>query len=90
MWSFFVFPLEDVAQNTVFIVSLICASFWDYQIDSLKMWAGIVDGFRCDVASLVPVDFWCRTREECEEILAFLILKIYLIFHIQSSLMRVL
>ena len=68
MWSFFVFPLEDVAQNTVFIVSLICAPFWDYQIESLKMWAGIVDGFRCDVASLVPVDFWCRAREECEEV----------------------
>lgn len=27
MWSFFVFPLEDAAQNTVFIVSLICAAF---------------------------------------------------------------
>ena len=32
-----------------------------YLIDTLALWAGRgVDGFRCDVASLVPVDFWCR------------------------------
>ncbi|MBE6735233.1 MAG: alpha-amylase [Ruminococcaceae bacterium] len=37
---------------------------WDYQIDTLKMWAEIVDGFRCDVASLVPLEFWLRAREE--------------------------
>lgn len=37
---------------------------WDYQIETLKMWATIVDGFRCDVASLVPIDFWLRAREE--------------------------
>lgn len=37
---------------------------WDYQIESLKMWAGMVDGFRCDVAPLLPLDFWLRAREE--------------------------
>ena len=31
---------------------------WKYQADSLKMWAEIVDGFRCDVASLIPLVFW--------------------------------
>lgn len=41
---------------------------WDYQIESLKMWAAIVDGFRCDVASFVPVEFWKRARKEVEEI----------------------
>ena len=45
-----------------------CRELWDYQIESLKLWAGIVDGFRCDVASFVPVDFWCRAREACEEV----------------------
>ena len=45
-----------------------CPQLWDYQIESLKMWAGIVDGFRCDVASFVPVDFWCKAREACEAI----------------------
>ena len=37
---------------------------WDYQIETLKQWAAIVDGFRCDVASLVPLDFWIRARKE--------------------------
>ncbi|MEM7336844.1 MAG: alpha-amylase family glycosyl hydrolase [Chloroflexota bacterium] len=38
---------------------------WDYLIDSLKLWVNLgVDGFRCDVASLVPLPFWQRAREE--------------------------
>ena len=41
---------------------------WDYQIESLKGWAEIVDGFRCDVASFVPVAFWQRARAEVEKI----------------------
>ena len=43
-------------------------ALWDYQIESLRIWAGIVDGFRCDVASLVPVDFWKQAREAVAEI----------------------
>ena len=43
-------------------------ALWDYQIESLRQWAKIVDGFRCDVASLIPVDFWCRAREAVEEV----------------------
>ena len=31
---------------------------WDYQIETLVQWAEIVDGFRCDVAPLVPIAFW--------------------------------
>lgn len=41
---------------------------WDYQIETLKMWAEIVDGFRCDVAPLVPIDFWKKARTEVEKI----------------------
>lgn len=41
---------------------------WDYQIETLKQWAAIVDGFRCDVASLVPLDFWLRARNEVEQV----------------------
>ena len=41
---------------------------WDYQIETLKMWAGIVDGFRCDVAPLIPIEFWLRAREEVAEV----------------------
>ncbi len=36
-----------------------------YLIDTLALWARRgVDGFRCDVASLVPVDFWLQARAE--------------------------
>ena len=41
---------------------------WDYQIETLRMWAGIVDGFRCDVASLLPLDFWKRARAAVQEV----------------------
>ena len=39
-----------------------------YQIETLKQWAAIVDGFRCDVASLVPLHFWLRARDEVEKV----------------------
>ena len=45
-----------------------CRELWDYQIESLVMWAQIVDGFRCDVASFVPVEFWCEAREAVEQV----------------------
>ena len=41
---------------------------WRYQIDTLKQWAAIVDGFRCDVASAVPMNFWRQAREEVETV----------------------
>ncbi len=35
----------------------------DYLIETLQMWSRAgVDGFRCDVASLLPLDFWLRAR----------------------------
>lgn len=43
-------------------------ALWDYQIETLRQWAAIVDGFRCDVAPLIPLDFWLRAREEVEEV----------------------
>ena len=44
------------------------APLWDYQIETLVQWAKIVDGFRCDVASSVPVEFWCRAREAVAQV----------------------
>lgn len=36
-----------------------------YLIDSLKYWVSQgIDGFRCDVASLIPAEFWQQAREE--------------------------
>ena len=44
------------------------AGLWEYQIETLKQWAELVDGFRCDVAPLVPVDFWVKARQAVEEV----------------------
>lgn len=41
---------------------------WDYLIGALKYWAGLVDGFRCDVASLVPLAFWKEARAQVETV----------------------
>jgi len=41
---------------------------WKYQTETLKMWAEIVDGFRCDVASMVPVEFWNQARRQVESV----------------------
>lgn len=43
-------------------------ALWDYQIESLCQWAKLVDGFRCDVASCVPVAFWKAAREAVETV----------------------
>ncbi len=42
---------------------------WSYQIETLTYWASKgVDGFRCDVAPVVPIDFWMKAREELTQI----------------------
>lgn len=43
-------------------------ALWDYQLESLCYWAQWVDGFRCDVASLVPLRFWERARAAVEAV----------------------
>lgn len=42
----------------------------DAMIDAMKFWVREVgvDGFRCDVASLVPTDFWVRARQELDAV----------------------
>lgn len=40
-----------------------------YLIETLQQWAAFgVDGFRCDVASLLPVDFWLAARKAVAEV----------------------
>jgi hypothetical protein len=40
-----------------------------YLIESLQGWARLgVDGFRCDVASLVPLEFWVQARQAVAEV----------------------
>jgi glycosidase len=41
----------------------------EYLIESLKYWLEQgVDGFRCDVAPLIPLDFWIDARKACESV----------------------
>nr|WP_156805666.1 alpha-amylase family glycosyl hydrolase [Streptococcus sp. S784/96/1] len=42
---------------------------WDYQIETLKLWVNRgVDGFRCDVAPLIPLEFWKEARQKVEQV----------------------
>lgn len=42
---------------------------WQPMIEYLKKWSMLgVDGYRCDVASLVPIEFWEKAREEVARI----------------------
>ncbi len=41
-----------------------------YMTDALKFWVNEcdIDGYRCDVADMVPTDFWVNVRKELDEI----------------------
>jgi len=41
---------------------------WTYQIETLEKYAKVVDGFRCDVAPQVPIDFWIEARKDVAKI----------------------
>ncbi|MCX7774338.1 MAG: alpha-amylase family glycosyl hydrolase [Clostridia bacterium] len=42
---------------------------WQAQIDALVKWAAMgVDGFRCDVAPFVPMEFWMEARRAVQAI----------------------
>lgn len=41
---------------------------WDYLTAVLIYWAELVDGFRCDVAPLLPIDFWVQARNSVEKV----------------------
>ena len=39
-------------------------ALWAYQKETLAQWGCLVDGFRCDVAPLIPLEFWKEARAE--------------------------
>ena len=43
---------------------------WQGQIDAMKFWVEKhnVDGFRCDMAMLVPLEFWQEARRELQSV----------------------
>ncbi len=42
----------------------------DYMVDAMKYWVkqAHIDGYRCDVAHMIPVDFWSRVHRELDQI----------------------
>ena len=41
----------------------------DYMVETALYWAKRgVDGYRCDVAPMVPIEFWCRVRREMDKL----------------------
>jgi glycosidase len=45
-------------------------ALWDGMIDAMSFWVkqANIDGFRCDVAGMVPLAFWQRARRELDAI----------------------
>ncbi|HEY7751177.1 MAG TPA: alpha-amylase family glycosyl hydrolase, partial [Ignavibacteriaceae bacterium] len=45
-------------------------NLWIEMIDALKFWVEEfnIDGYRCDVAGMIPIEFWLQTRNELEKI----------------------
>lgn len=43
---------------------------WDYMIEMMRYWIRNfdIDGFRCDVAGLVPLKFWIEARKQLNQI----------------------
>ena len=52
------------------------AELQDYMIDMMKYWVNEVgiDGYRCDVAGMVPTGFWIKVRKELDAIKAMFML----------------
>jgi glycosidase len=46
------------------------SAVWDAMIGAMKYWLkeADIDGFRCDVASLMPTPFWLRARAELDSV----------------------
>ena len=45
-------------------------NLWKYMTEALKFWVHEydIDGFRCDVAGMMPTEFWNQARAELDEI----------------------
>lgn len=43
---------------------------WNEMINAMKFWVNEcnIDGFRCDVSGMVPIDFWIEVRKELDKI----------------------
>jgi cyclomaltodextrinase / maltogenic alpha-amylase / neopullulanase len=60
-------PVED--WSDVIDLNYDNKELWNYMYDAMAYWVNEsdIDGFRCDVASMVPLDFWKWVRPKLEE-----------------------
>ena len=55
--------------NDVYDLNYSNEALCDYMVETALMWAKLgVDGYRCDVAPMVPLNFWSRARAEMDKI----------------------
>ncbi|RPI70311.1 MAG: alpha-amylase, partial [Ignavibacteriales bacterium] len=64
----FVPPVADWAD--VIDLNFDNKELWTYMIDAMKFWVEEydIDGYRCDVAGMIPIEFWLEARKELDEI----------------------
>ena len=64
----FVAPVKD--WSDVIALNYNNPKLWDYMEGAMEYWVKDcnIDGFRCDVASMVPVPFWNFARKELDKI----------------------
>ena len=63
-------PPHDTDWSDVIQLDYTNHDLWDAMISEMRYWVEEVniDGFRCDVAYLVPTEFWNRARRELEAV----------------------
>ncbi len=64
----FIPPVED--WSDVIALDYSNKNLWDYMAGAMKYWIkqANIDGFRCDVAGMVPTDFWNYARQQLDEV----------------------
>lgn len=64
----FIAPVKD--WTDVIALNYKNKDLWNYMIGALKFWVKDcnIDGFRCDVADMVPTPFWNEARKELDKI----------------------
>ncbi|MCL6493248.1 MAG: alpha-amylase [Ignavibacterium sp.] len=64
----FISPVDD--WSDVIDLNYDNKQLWKEMINALKFWVNEcdIDGYRCDVAGMVPIEFWIEARKELDKI----------------------
>lgn len=64
----FVLPVDD--WTDVIDLNYDNKNLWQEMINALKYWVQEfnIDGYRCDVAGMIPIEFWIEARKQMDEI----------------------